>query len=300
MKYILVLGKGGVGKTTFSATLGLKYSKKGRTLVASLDPAHNLGDVFQVKLSGKEREIADNLYAVEVDLDKAVRDYIGKLESSLKHTYRYLTVINLDKYFEVLRNYPGVEESALLEAMMGLMRRDYDTVIFDTPPTGLTIRILALAEMTLLWLDKLIEIRRKILERRKAVKNIQGEICIVIDGEKYEVPTEEEDDAVLKEMIAYRKEVEDFVNSLRDKQSSTFYAVLNPEPLSLNETRRIAKTLREMKINLDAVVINKFVDGEYSRKIEEEFRQCKIYRIPVIENPIGLDGLKRVGQHIGD
>ncbi len=300
MRYVFVLGKGGVGKTTFSATLGLKFSKEGKTLVASLDPAHNLGDVFQVELSGKERKVSENLYAVEVDLDKAVKDYIGKLESSLKHTYRYLTVINLDKYFEVLRNYPGVEESALLEAIMGLMRKEYDTIIFDTPPTGLTIRILALAEMTLIWLDKLIEIRKKILERRKAVKNIQGEICIVIDGEKYEVPSEEEDDAVLREMRAYRREVESFVSSLRDRNTSTFYAVLNPEPLSINETRRIAKTLREMKINLDAVVINKFAEGEFSRKIEEEFRQCKIYRIPVFENPIGLDGLKRIAQHVGD
>jgi arsenite-transporting ATPase len=300
MRLIFVLGKGGVGKTTVSALLALRHSKLGKTLVASLDPAHNLGDVFQEKLGMKEKRIADNLYAMEVDLDKVVRDYIGELENSLKHTYRYLTVINLEKYFDVLKNYPGVEESALLEAMRKIIKKDYDTIIFDTPPTGLTLRILSLAEMTLIWLDKLIEIRKKILDRRKAVEKIQGELCVVIDGERYEVPSSEEDDAVIREMYQYRDEIEDFIHMIRNNSVSEFIAVMNPEPLSFYETKRIIEYLQKIDIGLSRVIVNKSEECDFLGEIEREFSRYQIFKIPVMKNPVGIENIRKICEYLGD
>jgi arsenite-transporting ATPase len=301
MKLFFVLGKGGVGKTTLSAAIAKKYSEKYRTLVVSLDPAHNLGDVFDKRLDTKAKKITDNLFAAEIDIDKAVKDYIGNLQRALKHTYRYLTVINLEKYFDVLKNYPGVEESALLEAMKNLIeKREYEVIIFDTPPTGLTLRILSLAEMTLIWLKELIEIRKKILDRRRAIEKIQGELCVVIEGEKFDIPTSEEKDAVIKEMYSYRTEIENLISVMRDRNISKFIAVLNPEQLSYLETKRIVDYLKKIDLDLHGIIINKYEENEMSKKIVDEFSRYSIYTVPLLSGTRGLDSLANIASHLGD
>ncbi|MEO2152480.1 MAG: ArsA family ATPase, partial [Thermococcus sp.] len=142
---LFFIGKGGVGKTTSSAATAVALAERGyRTLIVSLDPAHNLGDVFMVKLSDRPKKIAENLYASELDMEGLIKAYLKHLEESMKHTYRYLTVINLEKYFEVLRYSPGIEEYATLEAVREILERgdEWDVIVFDTPPTGLTLRVL--------------------------------------------------------------------------------------------------------------------------------------------------------------
>ena len=133
-KTIFLIGKGGVGKTTCSSAIAVGLSRKFRTLVASLDPAHNLGDVLMTKLNNKPKRVTENLYAIEVDVDYYARRYLKNLEQSLKSLYRYLTVVNLDKYLEILRYSPGVEEYAVLEAIKDIIaRKDFDVIVFDTP-----------------------------------------------------------------------------------------------------------------------------------------------------------------------
>jgi arsenite-transporting ATPase len=301
MKLVFLLGKGGVGKTTISAAIARKYSEKYKTLAVSLDPAHNLGDVFEKNLGTKPKKIDENLFASEIDLDDAVKDYIDDLQRTLRHAYRYLTVINLEKYFDVLKNYPGVEESALLEKVRSIVEKeDYDVIVFDTPPTGLTIRILIMTKMTLIWLKELIGIRRKILDRRSAIEKIQGEICVVIDGEKFDIPASEENDAVIKEMLEYQREMENFVSKLRNRSLTKFIAVLNPEQLPYLETKRIMENLDKIDIELSSLVINKYEDNEISRKIAEEFSRLSIYRVPRLDETRGLKALDEIAGLIGD
>jgi len=168
MKLYIVIGRGGVGKTTCAAALGLLASVKGpRTLVVSLDPAHNLGDVLQVKLTDKPAKVRENLYALEVNYDKTVLRYLENLTRKLRDLYRHLQVLNLDKHIDILKYTPGVEEHAVLDQMHNLLREysDYDIVIVDTPPTGLTLRVLALPFIGKIWIEKLIELRKLILEK---------------------------------------------------------------------------------------------------------------------------------------
>lgn len=111
-------------------------------------------------------------------------------------------------------------------------------------PTGLTLRVLALPRISLIWTDKLIEIRRAILERRAAIANIHGEQEFVVEGERIKLPTKEEEDPVMKELKAYRKEVAFVESVLTDPDKTSVVAVMNPEMLPLYETERAYESLK--------------------------------------------------------
>ncbi|AIF69169.1 anion transporter [Palaeococcus pacificus DY20341] len=311
---IFFIGKGGVGKTTSSAAVSIALAKKGyNTLIVSTDPAHNLGDVFMVKLNDKPKKIMKNLYAMELDMEKLIKNYLRHLEANLKHMYRYLTVINLEKYFEVLSFSPGIEEYATLEAIREILQEGekWDVIIFDTPPTGLTLRVLALPEIALIWTDKLIDLRRKILDRRKAIEKIQGERKFVIDGEEYKLPSDEKEDAVMRELLAYKKEIEFVREIVTNKDRTSVVAVMNPEMLPLYETKRAYDSLRKFKIPFNMIVINKVIELEEMhpklkvrmeaqervlKEIEKEFKGIDIVRVPMFEEePRGLEWLEKVG-----
>ncbi|USS40942.1 ArsA family ATPase [Thermococcus aggregans] len=313
-RVLFFIGKGGVGKTTSSAAVSVALSKRGyKTLVVSIDPAHNLGDVFEVKLSDKPKQIAKNLYAMELDMEKLIKAYLKHLEENLKHMYRYLTVINLEKYFEVLSFSPGIEEYATLEAIRDILQRgdEWDVIVFDTPPTGLTLRVLALPEIALIWTEKLIEIRKKILEKRQAIENIQGERKFVIEGEEYKLPSKEEEDPVMRELKQYKTEIAFVREVITNPNKTSVIAVMNPEMLPLYETERAYETLRKFKIPFNLVVVNKVIEleeevpsirvkMEAQRKVLEEigkkFKGIEIVKVPMFEEePRGLKWLEKVG-----
>ncbi|ASI98614.1 ArsA family ATPase [Thermococcus celer] len=311
---IFVIGKGGVGKTTTSASLAMALAKaKYRTLIVSLDPAHNLGDVFMVKLSDKPKKLAENLYASELDMDKLIKGYLKHLENNLKNMYRYLTVINLEKYFEVLSFSPGIEEYATLEAIRNILLEgdEWDVIVFDTPPTGLTLRVLALPRISLIWADKLMEIRRKILERRRMIAKIQGEQRFQVDGHEFVLPKDEEEDPVMKELREYREEVKFVEDVITNPNKTSVVAVMNPEMLPLYETERAHESLRKFGVSLNMVVVNKVITVEKDipeirvkleaqrkvlEEIEKKFRGIEIIRVPMFpEEPRGLDWLEKLG-----
>ncbi|HQB30606.1 MAG TPA: ArsA-related P-loop ATPase, partial [Syntrophales bacterium] len=140
MKILFFTGKGGVGKSTVAAASAWQISRRARVLIQSLDPAHNLGDIFGVSLGDRKRKISDTLTLQEVDLQKLARDYLERETRVLGETYRYLQVLNLDNYFSILKYSPGIEEYALLTSIERTINEetDFDYLVFDTPPTGLT------------------------------------------------------------------------------------------------------------------------------------------------------------------
>ncbi len=313
-RVLFFIGKGGVGKTTSAAATSIALAKKGyKTLIVSIDPAHNLGDVFMIKLNDKPKKVIENLYAMELDMEKLIQSYLEHLEKNLKHMYKYLTVINLEKYFEILRFSPGIEEYATLEAIREILidGEKWDIIIFDTPPTGLTLRVLALPRISLIWTNKLIEIRRKILERRKAIEKIQGERKFVIEGEEYKLPSDEEEDAVMKELKKYKEEIEFVHKIITNPKKTTVVAVMNPEMLPLYETERAYESLNKFKISFRLIVLNKILELEelpsklkvkieaqkkVLELIKNKFKGVDIVKIPMFEEePRGLEWLEKIG-----
>jgi arsenite-transporting ATPase len=264
-KAILFVGKGGVGKTTCAASTAVALAEAGhRVLVASLDPAHNLGDVLDIPLEDRSKEIAPRLSAMEVDVEGRIRRYLERAADRFQGVYRYLRVFNLDQSLDLLRYAPGVEEEALLEALRELLLApggESGVVIVDTPPTGLTLRVLGLPRISLLWLDRLIAVRGRILDLRGMVAHVQGERVFEVEGERMRLPHRAAEDPVLRELHTARRELKALEALLTDGGRTAVAAVMNPETLPLLETLRTLGALGRFGLPAGAVIVNKMLNG---------------------------------------
>ncbi len=221
---VFVVGKGGVGKSTVCVALALILQSKD-TLLVSLDPAHNISDIV------KNHEVMLNFEIVEPDFEKELSIYLKNLTDEMKReSFRYLTVFNLENLLDVLRYSPGTEEHMLLENIKRYIDRRH--VVFDTPPTGLFLKVLGLLDSSILWMDKLMELRQDILER-KGIK--EDPILTIIEKG-------------LKEYVKLK-------NILQNE--AIFIGVTTEDRLSLKETERILGFLREKGYSVPLLVVNR-------------------------------------------
>ena len=245
------VGKGGVGKTTCAAALALHSSRSLRTLVVSLDPAHNLGDVLANRLTGRPREVSPNLWASEVNMEAAINRYLKDSSEKLRQMYSYLKVINMEGYLDAIRMSPGIEEYATLQAIEEILSEvdgRYDLIVMDTPPTGLTLRVLALPQVSLMWGERIGRLRKEILNKRQMMNNIHGERRLVLDGREYEMPSDAKTDPVMNELDKYTSRMRGLAALQSDSHRSRVMPVMNADRLSLFETRRALETFEKLKI----------------------------------------------------
>ena len=254
MKILFFTGKGGVGKSTMAAAAAWQLSQKSRVLIVSLDPAHNLGDIFGVELKDKKSCYTNTLYLKEIDLQKLSREYLQREINVLSGTYKYLQTLNLDNYFSVLRYSPGIEEYALLTSIERTINNetDFDYIIFDTPPTGLTLRFLALPRVTTTWIDRLIQIRQKILEKRYTIHRIRG----TLSSEETLLDYKEEDDDILKRLWKLNSNYQT-LNKILQGENCSIILVFNPDILSLKESQRLMEGLNDLNLPLRLLINNK-------------------------------------------
>ena len=263
---ILLTGKGGTGKTTAAAALALGLAARGiPVLVASLDPAHNLGDVLGVDLGDTPREAAPGVLAREVDLGRLVRQHLAATRQALEERYRYLSAANLDPLLRLLGEAPGAEEQAAAEA---LARLDRDAVaagrvlVVDLPPSGQAWRILALPSATAAWLAGLADLRRRILDRRKTLHHVLGqETPARLPGGGDPAPADPEQDPVtarIAEGLSWHRRL---ARALSDPAATRLLAVADPGALSLLEADRLAAQVGRRGISLAGLVLNRVREG---------------------------------------
>jgi len=268
MKILFFTGKGGVGKSTLAAAYAWQLSQKHRVLIVSLDPAHNLGDIFGVEVRG-ERRFSQTLLLKEVDLKKLSKAYLKREIRVLSDTYKYLQILNLDTYFAVLKYSPGIEEYALLTSIEESIKTEnsFDYIVFDTPPTGLTLRFLALPQITVTWLDRLTQIRKKIIEKCYTIQNIKGPQSA---GETI-LSYDEKDDGILQKLYSLKSNYES-LNRILQGNDCSIVLVFNPDMLSLKESLRLIKGLKELKLPLRLLLHNKISpeSGETMARVEKE------------------------------
>lgn len=285
-KRFIVMGKGGTGKTTISSALARALSSKDKGVLAvSLDPAHNLGDVLGCSLSSEPQKIDDRLTAFELDLDEQVQRFVEEKLRRMRPLYGNLQIFNADKLLETIKQSPGMEEFAVLEAIreISTFAEKCDVVVLDTPPTGMTVRVLSLPDITLIWIAELMKLRSKILDRRAYIQNIEGT----------DVETNPSNDPVMAELCRYKSEIESTKNFLLGEDSFIFL-VLQADKLSVSETERTIKKLDSNGYIITACFINRAPKGERRNFLYDSCglsNLMKLYdKIPWIELPdLGRD-----------
>jgi len=242
-------GKGGVGKTTVSSAYGLKCANADlETLVVSTDPAHSTSDVFDQAFSDDPAPVEghDHLHAMEIDPEDEVQNHLGELRSQLGEQLSPAMVNEVSLQLEMAHQTPGAYEAALFDRFIEVMQQSdpYDRVVFDTSPTGGTLRLLALPELLEGWIDRLLHKREKSIDyyEKAAIGEQQARRM-------------KEGDPILKRLTERKERFAYAGETLREQATFTF--VLNPDELSIRETDRAIGGIEDTELRVDGLVVNK-------------------------------------------
>ena len=283
---LFFIGKGGVGKSTTSALTSIYLaSKPYKTLLVSMDPAHNQCDIFERDFSEKPKKVSETLMIREVDTDFWIEKYLKETTAQIKETYKYESAFNLQNYFNVLQFSPGLEEYALLLAFEDTLHKygDQDFIVFDMAPTALTLRFFSLPFITLIWLEELLTLRSQIYKKKEIISKIK------IAGREIE---QDKVKAKLKSLIGNYEHLQEHFLS----KTTRVNLVMNNDKLSFSEAFRIRKKLSDISIAIDRIVINKLAQDESTTEIENEFKKQKIGKLRLA--PEGLTGYEVLKNYI--
>jgi arsenite-transporting ATPase len=236
-RFLFFSGKGGVGKTSMAAISAVRSADEGhRTLIVTTDPASNLADVFEQPIGHRITPIEDvpGLWAMEIDPDRATEEYIDHAMAPIRAAFPEQMV----KVMEEQMSGPCTAEVAAFDRFTDFLGpasgdgQAFERVIFDTAPTGHTIRLL---ELPYEWSQAI-----------DTADEGSGQTCIG--------PSAAIQDAKAKYERALR--------SLRDPSLSTFFFVLQPEEIAIHETRRAIDELERLGIGSHRLIVNGIIPDE--------------------------------------
>ncbi|CAH8827382.1 unnamed protein product [Trichobilharzia szidati] len=247
LRWIFVGGKGGVGKTTCSCSIAVQMAKvRERVLILSTDPAHNLSDAFDQKFSRNPTKVKgfDNLFAMEIDpnvnLGELEEDLVGSEEAAVSADIRK-TIAHL------MTSFPGVDEYMSYTEVFRLVRNmDYSVVIFDTAPTGHTLRLLAFPEAMEKSLSKVVSMKNQFAPFLNQLMSLVG-MNSTQGGDLTNA---------LETRLPIVKEI---TRQFKDPDQTTFICVCIPEFLSMYETERLVQELTAHDIDVHNVIVNQLL-----------------------------------------
>jgi arsenite-transporting ATPase len=297
MRVVLFTGKGGVGKTTVAAATALQSARLGhRTVVLSTDAAHSLGDSFEVSLGPEPKQIGDNLWAQETDVEYNLRKHWGTVEQWLRSLLQWRGLDEL--VADEIAILPGMDElSALLWINQHCGSGDYDVVVVDCAPTGETLKLLSFPDVAGWWVEKMLPIHRRVVGVLRPV--IRPFTDLPLPG----------DDVYAAGEDLFRR-LEELHLLLADPDISSVRLVVNAEKMVIKEAQRTFTYLNLYGYATDAVVCNRLLpdevqDGyfaawkvsqqEHFRVIQESFSPLHIFTLPLMEQEVvGTQMLEKV------
>ncbi len=266
-RYIMFGGKGGLGKTTFSAATGYWLAQQGRrVLVFSVDPQASLSDIFQRDIFGKGPvKIMDNLWAQEIDADSHIKAYQQEIRQKILDMYGFSEVPEeIENYIQAASAEPAMEESAIFDAVVDIVvSGEYDYYIYDLVPLGHALYYLSMAKVYDEWINKITKLREEMREYEQ-VANVM----------RRKKTTEE--DQILNELQYIRNRINMSSRVLTDREKTAFFFVLVPEEMIILDTRKAAELFARFNVPISGYVVNRVVPSELAQQNVPEYLKHRI------------------------
>ncbi len=304
-RYIMYGGKGGLGKTTFSAATAFWLASQGKkVMVFSVDPQASLSDIFQKDIFGKGPvKIMDNLWAQEIDADQHIRSYQDEIRRKILDMYGFDKVPDeVEHYIKAASAEPAMEESAIFDAVVDIVvEGSYDYYIYDLVPLGHALYYLSMAKVYDEWINKITALREEMREYQEMVSRLKRQ-------------KETEQDQILQELQYIRGRINASSRILTDKQKTAFFFVIIPEEMILLDTQKAAGMFAKFDVPISGYVVNRVVPREllgrsiptylrnrigmqdrYLARIKETFGRQVVSHVPELERDVtGLAMIERL------
>ncbi len=306
-RYIMFGGKGGLGKTTFSAATAYWLARQGyKVLVFSVDPQASLSDIFQRDIFGQGAiEIVPNLFAQEIDADQRIKEYQDEIRQKIKDMYGLPQVPEeIDHYIQAAAAEPAMEESAIFDRVVDIVvGGEYDYYIYDLVPLGHALYYLSMASVYDEWIGKITALREEMEEYAR--------VAALMKREK-----ETEEDKILRELQDIKYRINTSSGILTDKEKTAFFFVITPEEMVILDTQKAAGLFARFQVPLSGYIVNRVIPPElaaqnipdylrhrlamqkgYLERIDRLFGQEVLARIPEFERDItGLPAIAKMAE----
>lgn len=287
-------GKGGVGKTTCASAMALAASKAGkRVLLVSTDPAHSTSDIFERPIGPEPVMLLPNLHGLEIDGAFESQRYVATVKEQISGLFGHHILKEAARQIDLAASMPGAEEMALFDRIGGLIRGEddrFDLIVFDTAPTGHTLRLIRMPELMEAWIRALSRSRRAMLG----------------------IEQDDATDPVMLKLAERLEHLREFRARLLSPRVCAFVLVMIAERLPIEETSRAIEQLGDAGVTIGGLVINRILpatspdpflrsrhDQEqiYLDEIEKRFKGHARVRVPQL--PSDVHGVKTL-EHLAE
>ncbi|CAG86944.1 DEHA2D07832p [Debaryomyces hansenii CBS767] len=276
LKWIFVGGKGGVGKTTTSSSVAVQLAlaqPNEQFLLISTDPAHNLSDAFCQKFGKDARKVEGlpNLSCMEIDPEAAMSDlqqqasqYNNDPNDPLKSMMSDMTgsIPGIDEALSFMEVLKHIKNQKVLEGEDNSNAISYKTIIFDTAPTGHTLRFLQLPSTL-----------EKLLSKFKDLSGKLGPMLSMMGGGQQQ--------DIFEKLNEVQKNVSEVNEQFTNPELTTFICVCISEFLSLYETERMIQELMSYNMDVNSIVVNQLLfaegDDHSCKRCESRWKMQKKY-----------------------